>query len=160
MIIAITGTPCTGKTAVAKILADSLRWKLIELNSLAQEQGLFCGYDKGRKARIVDVEKVKRAVLEIPRKENLVIESHYSHDIPNDLTIVLRCEIRELKKRMQDKGFSKEKIQENLQAEIFGICLEEALELKRRVVEVDTTGKTPENIAEFIQKKVGKRIKG
>ena len=44
-----------------------------------------------------------------------------------------------MNKRLQRKGFSKSKIQENLQAEIFDICLNEAKEQKHKVITIDTT---------------------
>ena len=151
MLIALSGTPGTGKTAVAKVLAKKLTWRLIELNKLAEKNSFFCGYDKERKTKIADVGKIKKRVTEIAKKEkNLIIESHYAHEIPSDVTIILRCDMSELKKRMEKKGWRKEKIKENLQAEIFQVCGEEARQLKRKVVEVDTTGKSPTQVAEEI----------
>lgn len=147
MIIALTGIPGVGKTQVAKILAKKLGYKLIELNRLVEDQNLVIGYDKKRKTKIVDVKKIKI------QEDNVVIESHYAHDIDNDLTIVLTCSIQELRKRLEKRGWPQEKIEENIQAEIMEICKIEALELKRRVLVIDTTNKKPEDVcAEIIKK--------
>ncbi|MBL7160684.1 MAG: adenylate kinase family protein [Candidatus Aenigmarchaeota archaeon] len=152
IIVAITGTPATGKTSIAKALAKKLGWKLVELNKLAAQKGCFCGYDRQRKVKIVDVEKVKKQVQKLPG--NLVIESHYAHDLPNDLTVVLRCSIAELRKRMEKKGWTHEKIEENAQAEIMEICKSEALELNRNVLEIDTTRKNPGDLVGDIEKTI------
>jgi adenylate kinase len=48
---------------------------------------------------------------------------------------------------MQNSGFSQQKQDENLAAEILDVCLIEALQLhpKEKVCELDATGKTVEN---------------
>ena len=118
MLIAITGTPATGKTTIAKELAKALNWKQISLNDLAREKNFYLGYDEKRKAKIVDIESIKKEIKKIMKKQkNLIIESHYAHEIPADLVIVLRTDLKELEKRMLKKGWWREKIQENLQAE-------------------------------------------
>lgn len=152
MIIALTGSPGTGKTTVAALLAKELGWTCLSLNTLAEQKQCYCGYDRSRNTKIVDVGKVEKAVLAL--HENLVIEAHYAHDVENDLTIVLRCEISELKKRLRAKGWNDKKVEENLQVEIFSICLEEARELNRNVVEVDTTGKSPQEVVKIITKNI------
>lgn len=151
-IIAISGTPGTGKTVVAEALSKLLGWKLLKLNEISEKKGMFCGYDNVRKTKIVDVDKLAEEVRKL--RGNLVIESHYSQDIPNDLTIVLHCEIKELKKRMTKKGFSEKKIEENLQAEIFEVCSQEARDLGRKILEIDTSGKKPDEIAGEIKRKL------
>ncbi len=155
MLIAITGTPATGKTTIAKELAKALNWKQISLNDLAREKNFYLGYDEKRKAKIVDIESIKKEIEKIMKKQkNLIIESHYAHEIPVDLVIVLRTDLKELEKRMLKKGWWKEKIQENLQAEIFGICKEEALKTNKNVFEIDTTGKKPKEVIKEILERI------
>jgi len=72
----------------------------------------------------------------------IIIDSHLSHYLPNkyvDLCIVLKCDLRQLKNRLKEKKYSKEKIRENLNAEIFDVCLNEAKEFKHKLIIVDTT---------------------
>jgi adenylate kinase len=53
------------------------------------------------------------------------------------------------------------KMRENLAAEILGITLYDSLERfgKKRVVELDVTGKTPQNIADDVVSKLKKKSK-
>lgn len=153
MIIAISGTPCTGKTSVAEELGKKLGWKIVHLNNLAEEKNLYCGYDKKRECKIVDLDKIKKELEKITKSEkNLIIESHYAHDMPSDVVVILTCNPAELRKRMQNKGWSGAKIEENVEAEIMEVCKAEALELGRKVTGIDTTEKKPKIIAEEINK--------
>jgi uncharacterized protein (UPF0218 family) len=89
-------------------------------------------------------------ILGISHK-NMIIEAHYSHEMPCDVVIVLGAELKELRNRMGSKGWKEGKIKENLSAEAMDICKQEALELNRNVYEFDTTRKTPENVAKEIE---------
>ncbi|MCD6590774.1 MAG: DUF359 domain-containing protein [Candidatus Aenigmarchaeota archaeon] len=153
MIIAITGTPGTGKTEVAKALSRRLGWMWVSLNELAAEEDLYKGYDKKRKCKIIDIDKLKEEVkiLGVSHK-NLIIESHYAHEMPADIVIILRTHPKVLRKRMEKKGFPEAKISENMEAEIMEIIKDEAYLYNRNVFEVDTTNKTPDQAAQEIKK--------
>ena len=153
MRLCITGTPGTGKTTIARLLAKRLKWKLIELNKLAEEKGLYCGYDRKRKVNIVDIEKIKKDVEGLKEK-NLILESHYAHEMPCDLVVVLRTNPKELRERGRKKAWSKEKIEENVEAEIMEVCKQEALELGNKILEFDTAGKRSEQTIKDIIKKL------
>lgn len=147
MIVSITGTPGTGKTEVARILAEYLQWRFVDLNELAKKKDLLKGYDKKRKCDIVDLRGLGREVKALAEKESLVIESHYAHDMPCDMVFVLRASPNELRHRLEKKGWDKEKIEENVMCEIMDVCFQEALEKGRKAVNIDTTGKKPDKIA-------------
>jgi len=153
MIVAITGTPASGKTAVSERVSSMLGWRLVKLNELAEERNLYCGTDERRDCKIVDIEGIKRELSGID-EENLIIESHYAHEIPSDLVFVLRANPGELRKRGKMKGWKEEKTEENVEAEIMGICLQESIEAGQRVIEIDTTGKGPESVAAEIVKRI------
>ncbi len=144
MRIAITGTPATGKTSVARALSEELCFRLVELNALAEEKRLYCGYDRARKVRIVDLERLGREVEKLPG--DLVMESHYAHEMPCDLVAVLRCGIAELRRRMEARGWSRGKVEENVQAEIMEVCKLEALASRKKVLEVDASGAPEEAV--------------
>ena len=75
-------------------------------------------------------------------KNGIIIDSHLSHCLPNkyvDLCIVTKCSLKTLEKRLKKKKYDKSKIRENLDAEIFDICLNEAKENKHTALIIDTT---------------------
>ena len=158
--IIITGTPSTGKTTLSKKLTKRLNFYYIDVSKIISKYKLSEGYDKKRKTKIVDVKKLNKfLILEIKnfKKKNkkyrgLIIDSHLSHYLPRkyvDLCIITKCDIKELNKRLKKKKYHKEKIQENLQAEIFDICYNEALERKHKIFIVDTS-KTKKSIAKLL----------
>jgi len=151
MIIAITGTPASGKTTVAEKVSSVLGWTLVKLNELAEEKNLYCGIDKKRDCKIVDIEMRKRELSKID-EHNIIIESHYAHEIPSDVVFVLRVNPKELRERAESKNWKKEKTEENVEAEIMGICHQEAIGAGKRVIEIDTTKKKPDSVADEIVK--------
>ncbi len=156
MRIAVTGTPGTGKTTVARILAERLKYPLLSANELLKP--FTIGYDEQRKAMVVDVNKA--TLIKLP--ENCVIEGHLSHYFVVDLVVVLRCSPDELEKRLKAKKWPERKIRENLEAEAMGIISQEVEELGRDYLEIETSGKTPEEVVEKILEaiKTGKRPRG
>jgi adenylate kinase len=62
-VILVTGTPGTGKTTLAKMLAKKLAMKYIDVNQIIKEGGLSEGYDAKRAAKIVDTKKLGKAML-------------------------------------------------------------------------------------------------
>ena len=55
--IIVTGTPCTGKTTIAKKLSKKLNYKYIDVSKLITKHNLSSGYDKKRKCKIIDTKK-------------------------------------------------------------------------------------------------------
>lgn len=144
MVIIVTGSVGTGKTTIAKKLAKELKYKYIDVNKIISEKKLASGYDKKRKCKIIDTTKLNKALISLIKKDkNLVIDSHLSHFLPSkyvDKCIVTKCDLKELEKRLKKREYSKDKIRENLDAEIFDVCLEEAKE-KGHNIEIVRTDK-------------------
>ena len=153
MRIALSGTPGTGKTSVSKELSKILDYDYVDFNKLAEEEKLVSGFDSERNSKEIDTEKLNK--IEIP--DNSIVDGHLSYFIPVDVVFVLRTNPEELKKRLKNKGWKPAKIQENVEAEILGICSYEASGEREKVVEIDTTGKKPEEIAKVIKKMIEKK---
>jgi len=143
MKIAISGTPCTGKTEISKILSKKLNYKLISINEFAEELDAFIGYDKEMESRILDMDRLNKEIKKL--KGNIVLEGHTSHLFTADIVIVLRCNPEILKKRLERKFPSNHlKVQENLESEILGVITSEAVLNNKRVYEIDTSDKKAE----------------
>ena len=145
MIIAVTGTPGTGKTTLAKKIAKFKGFTYLDVCELIHEKKLTEKYDEERECDVVDMEKLAKEIKTLIKEhEDLVIDSHLSHYLPQDLidlVVVTKCDLLTLKKRLKKRGYSPHKIQENVDAEIFDICLNEAIEDKHNVIVVNTNKK-------------------
>lgn len=120
MLIAVSGTPGTGKTWLARRLAKELGLDYVSLNDFARENELVVGRDKKRGSDEVDVNKLKRFSF-----SDAVLDGHFSHELNADVKIVLRLHPRVLKKRLEAKGWNEKKVSENCEAEAMGIIAEE-----------------------------------
>lgn len=164
MIIAISGTPATGKTAVAGLLVKNLnagakkaadKYKLVALNKLAGQAKAQLGYDEKRHSKIMGMAKLKAALKRLTQKHrNIVMEGHFAHLMPADIVVILRCEPKALEKRLKTKYDWPTKVTENAEAELMGVITEETLPLHRvgTVFEVDTTKRTASQTAAIVQK--------
>ena len=145
--IIVTGTPCTGKTTLAKEIAKRFKFKYVDANKIVKDNNLSEGYDKERDCEIVDVKNLNKVLKAIRKEEyKVVIDSHLSHELPNDLVdlcIVTKCNLKELEKRLQERDYSKEKIRENLDSEIFDICFVEAKENNHEILIIETDMEIP-----------------
>jgi adenylate kinase len=146
MQIALTGTPGTGKTTIASLLP----YNVIDINSLVKA-GLNLGKDPERDCLDADMEALASKLMDMDAKEITILEGHFSHHFA-DWAIVLRLNPSILRKRLEARGYSQEKIRENLEAEALDAILVEAVEYCRRVDEIDTTNCSPEEVAEIVTK--------
>ncbi|MBU7014266.1 MAG: adenylate kinase family protein [Theionarchaea archaeon] len=122
MRIAITGTPGVGKTSVAREISEALGLTLIDISAVAEKSGAVVG--KEEDSLVVDVETVKKSLESV---DNIVIDSHFAEMFDVDFVFVLRCEPSTLCERLKARGYSQEKIRENVLAEILDYSLQNAL---------------------------------
>jgi len=134
MMVCITGTPGTGKSAVSAELANR-GYPVVHVTDLIE--AYITGYDEDRQTRIIDTD---RWVHDFVYTEGF-IEGHLSHLLPCDKVVVLRCHPHTLKNRLMERGYTEKKMNENVEAELIDLILVEALEEHgdRAVFEIDTT---------------------
>ena len=156
-VIALSGTPGTGKSVVGQLLAVELGIQCLELNQIILEQRLYLGEDADRETLIADIEKVREYLLNTIEegKNRYVVVGHFADEVPKDLLevlIVLRCNPVILSQRLQKKGWSVGKIVENLQAELLGECTAQAIARHDlgQIFELDTSEKNPQETVETI----------
>jgi len=168
MIIAISGTPGTGKTYIAKKLskASKSRLEYFDLNKYIKDNRLYDSYDRKAKTFDVDIDVLKHIInptlkyhksrdkfmdsivgktisidiliKKIPKSANgIIVDSHLSHYLDNDYCIIVKTDLKKLYNRLKKRDYSKKKIQENIESEIFGICLEEAKKFKDKVIIIE-----------------------
>ncbi len=153
MIIGITGTPGTGKTAVTKLFEKDPFYQVIHLNELIQKEKLYSEVDTERDCVVADMELTYKRVMELQDEfyPVTIIDSHLSHHI-SDIVIVLRTSPAILKTRLEKRKYSVDKVRENLEAEALDIILAEAVDWCEKVFELDTTGRTVEGTLKDIER--------
>lgn len=158
--ILITGTPCVGKTTLARLLASQLDALCVNLTEFAVRENLVVGRDKDRDTAIIDEVAMKsklREVIESSGEKDVVIDGHYAAIVvPKELVtyvFVLRRDPAELRELMEKEGFSTRKLWENLASEILDTCLFDALEAvdEGKVCELDVSRKrVTETVSEVL----------
>lgn len=142
-IIAVSGTPGTGKTSFAKTLAEKLDVKIIDLNEVIEKSGIYEINSNG--TRLVDPEDLREEFKKIHLPdENVVVDGLLSHLLPPDQitqVVVLRTHPETLQRRLKKRNYSGKKLQDNLESEALGVILWEAIDVhgKSNVYEIDTT---------------------
>lgn len=149
--LGITGTPGTGKKTIAPVVASRLGFSALDLNTFAI---------RGQRSNPGDTIDVDTAVLR-RGLQRLKLESKvvYGHLLPSlfkegelDLVVVLRCNPAVLKKRLLRRGYSPEKLRENLEAELIGVSLADCLKTfgEERLLEYDTSRVKPNLVVKQI----------
>ena len=144
----ITGNPGVGKHTTAKIIAEKINADIIDINDVAIDNNAT-----GKKTDLgldVDVKRLVRLLeKQLKAERDLVIVGHLApyvlKPVGISLVAVLRRSPYELEKTLKKRGYSVDKVRENVASEILGTSLYDSLKTfgKRKVAEFDTTGKTP-----------------
>jgi adenylate kinase len=151
----LTGTPGTGKTQVANILTELTGFALIGVNEAVGEDYLYIEEE----SKVVDLELLSKKINDTLQCDS-IIEGHLAHLLEiNGIVIVLRTNPSELRQRLEKRGFSRGKVEENLEAEALDVILIESMELHDEVYEIDTTGKEAEDVAASIHKLLNSETK-
>ncbi len=146
-IICISGTPGTGKSTWSKVIEKKLGFYRLDLHHHYKQ--VATKYDRSKQCFDIDLKlftKLVKDKIKLAKKEGhtgIVIDTHISHLLlPKlvDMCVILTCSnLKKLEKRLLERKYSKKKIRENLDTEIFQVCLTEAQELGHNIVTFDTS---------------------
>ena len=127
LIVAVTGTPGTGKSTFARELAKRLEsCRVIEINDVVTRRRLYSRSD-GFGSRIVRIKELDAAMKEEIKKADAKIVIVVGHLVPDlrirfDIVVVLRTGLAELAARLEKRAYPKGKIKENLISEAVDYC--------------------------------------
>lgn len=177
--ILIAGTPGVGKTttctqlfSLAAQCTPPLTLRHLSINDVVKTRGCHTGYDAALQTLMVDEDKlmdeVEKDIEDGEGQGGWVIDWHSTAGFAVrwvDLVVVLRCEDTSvLYDRLTARGYPQEKVQENMDAEIFGVVAEEAREgwdeqegegsgkvVELRSVEAEHIDENAERVLQWIQ---------
>lgn len=147
MRYAITGTPGTGKTSVAKVLRER-GYDVLDMTQYIKDNGLREEYDAERDTYSVDVERLNDSLAEM---DDCLFEGHLAHFMDVDVIIVMRCHPDVLAQRLRKRGYSDAKVRENVEAELLDIILYESVESDIPTYVVDTSAGDPESSCDSVE---------
>lgn len=173
LVVAVTGTPGTGKTTATERLPDVLphvegpgadrpeeaasefvpeNVAVLHLNDAIRDAELYDEVDASRDSVVVDHDALASWVAdEIDRRDAdyVVLDSHHAHHLAVDRVVVLRCRPDVLEDRLRSRGDPEAKARENAASEALDLVLGEAVEEHGTdaVYEIDTTDRTKNAVA-------------
>lgn len=141
-LILISGTPGTGKTSIAKAIANHYGYEYIGITG---NKEYVTGEEGG--VKVIDIKKMINWLKGLQEKSNkiLVVDSHLSHYYPKEyasICIIMRCDPQELRLRLKERGYNDKKIKINLEAEALDLILQEAIKEGHLIHEIDTTNRS------------------
>ncbi len=151
-VIAITGTPGVGKTSVSTELR-ARGYEVVDINEHLRKYGLLGEKDVARDTYNVDMEALNDSLEGYRKKDGVVfLDSHLAHETDCSRIIVLRCNPKALAGRLRARGYSEQKVRENVQAEILDVILCEATDSDIPVNEYDCSSGTVSDAVDFIER--------
>lgn len=148
--IAVTGSPGAGKTTISKSICEKTGLEYFCLKTWIMEKKLYDRYDEHMDTYIVDVEKLSKKYRKLGLT-NVVLDGHLSHKLNPSHIILVRCMPTELSRRLFERGYGRQKILDNVEAEFMGV-LEEEVTGFPNLIELDNTSSIEtETILGFIR---------
>lgn len=148
--ILVTGTPGCGKSTTCELLVRRLPdYTYYNISDFAREHKCYDGYDEVRKSHIVDEDKLLDELEPLLRKGKSIVDWHVNDVFPErliDLVVVLRCDNSILYDRLHKRGYHDSKIEENLDAEIMGVVMQDATESYAQEIVVELQSDTVEHM--------------
>lgn len=157
--ILVTGTPATGKTATASLLAERFDFlQHVNIGEIIEQHKCFDGRDEELDTNVLDEDKLLdllEPIFEQAEEENrgIVADYHVCEMFPErwfDLVLVLRSKTEVLYDRLKARGYGERKLQENMECEIMQVVLEEA----REAYDVNIVHEVPSNTVEDMESTV------
>lgn len=152
--VLVTGTPGCGKTTLCEQVAKASGFIHLNVSELVKEHELHNGRDEQFDTLILDDDKVCDMLEPLLEKGGVLVDFHSSELFPErwfDLVIVLRTDTDVLYNRLESRGYNERKINENIEAEIMQVCLDEAMASYDPEIVHEIASNSPEQCTKNVQ---------
>ncbi len=127
MSFVITGNPGVGKHTITKEISKILHLPIIDINDIAQEFGLLEKSEETNDVNVTILEKLIKEKISSP----VLIVGHLAPYVlsPNQIkkAIVLRKNPYDLISTYKKRGYTKQKIKDNVGSEVLGVIFYDAI---------------------------------
>ncbi|ELA42748.1 uncharacterized protein VICG_00063 [Vittaforma corneae ATCC 50505] len=129
MKILVAGTPGVGKTTLSKQIAQRVNIAHVDVTRFVKDNKLYESFDEKLDTLVFDEDTVAEHLNNHLKLQNCFIVDTHSpvvvEDIAFDYIFHVVCDIGEIGKRLELRGYSEYKIQKNIECEIFNMIGEE-----------------------------------
>ncbi|KAF3925743.1 hypothetical protein ABW20_dc0100229 [Dactylellina cionopaga] len=153
--IIVTGTPGTGKSTHCELLAESTGLKHLSVNQVAKDNNCYDSFDEELKSWTVDEDKLLDAIEDDVKKGGYIIDWHVCDIFPKswiDLVVVLRTDNTVLFDRLKARSYSDKKIEENIDAEIMQVILDEARDAYDEEIVIELSSNENDDIESNVER--------
>lgn len=153
--ILITGTPGTGKTSTARLLAEATGLRHVCIGELVRERELHDGWDEEYQSYILNEDKLCDELEESMAEGGNIVDYHSCDLFPErwfDLVVVLQTDNSVLHERLTSRGYSGKKLEDNMECEIMQVLLEEARDSYKEEVVLPLTSNSIQDLDSNVER--------
>ncbi|KAG2159574.1 P-loop containing nucleoside triphosphate hydrolase protein [Suillus bovinus] len=152
-VIIITGTPGTGKSTHAQLLQDTspVPLKHINVGQLVKDNAFHHGFDQQWQSYTVDEDKLLDELEPLASAGGIILDWHTCEIFPErwaDLVVVLRLQSY----HALGTNYPLKKIQENNEAEIMEVVLQEARDSYLQQIVIDLKSESSQDLENNVSK--------
>ncbi|XP_011494333.1 PREDICTED: adenylate kinase isoenzyme 6 [Ceratosolen solmsi marchali] len=153
--ILITGTPGVGKSELSRLLSERTNLIWLDVSKLAVDNKCLESYDQNYQCQILNEDKLLDLMEPMMCEGGKIVDYHGVDFFPErwfDIVFVLRTNNTILYDRLDSRGYTGKKLEDNIDCEIFQTILEEAKESYKEEIVYELQNDTLEQINDNINR--------
>uniref|UniRef100_A0A8C9WJV2 Adenylate kinase isoenzyme 6 n=1 Tax=Scleropages formosus TaxID=113540 RepID=A0A8C9WJV2_SCLFO len=146
--------PTFGKTTLGKELAERTGLCYINVGEVAQEGQLYDGFDEEYQCPVLDEDRVIDELEDRMSEGGVIVDYHGCDFFPErwfDIVFVLRTDNTCLYTRLENRGYTGKKLEDNVQCEIFQTIYEEAMGAYKEEIVHQLPSNEPEDLERNVE---------